>query len=102
MPSILKSKNAPITQKDVIIIPQITKQPSSLSTHDKTENMRPIILPHFTKMDKNRISKTQVATEKILLPSIIRNKPLSLNENQPIDQPRRSTREKKPPDKLRY
>ena len=102
MPSILKSKNAPQNQKDVIIVPQISKKPSILLQNDETENMRPIILPHFNKMDKNRISKTQVSTDKILVPSIIRKNPLSLDENQPIDKQRRSTREKKPPDKLRY
>ena len=59
MPSILKSKNAQPATKDVILIPQILKNPSTLTTNNEAENMRPVILPHFRKMDKNRISRTR-------------------------------------------
>ena len=102
MPSILKSRDANThTAKSKLIVPEILKQPDILQK-DNDENMRPIILPRFEKPVRKRISQSQVATPHIIVPSIIRDKPISLNEDFSMVTERRSSRTKKPPDKLRY
>jgi len=99
MPSILKKKTPTLTKEPTqLIVPQIIKQQNKEAAIPKP----PIILPQIKKMDRNRISKTQVATPQIIVPSILRTNQLSPNDFSAIDQQRRSSRLKKPPDKLRY
>ena len=99
MPSILKKKTPILTKEPTqLIVPQIIKQQNKEAAIPKP----PIILPQIKKMDRNRISKTQVATPQIIVPSILRTNQLSPNDSPAIDQQRRSSRLKKPPDKLRY
>jgi hypothetical protein len=102
VPSILKQKNAPNVQpKSTVIVPQLLKQ-TTVPVPENSENRQPVILPRFEKPDRKRTSKKLVATPPIIVPSIIRDIRISLPEDMPTETQRRSSRTKKPPDKLRY
>ena len=67
-----------------------------------SRNKPTMIYPRIMKTDKSQASRKKVTTTPIIVPSIIQSKPISSDDKQPTETERRSTRLRKPPDKLRY
>jgi hypothetical protein len=85
------------TSKDTIIMPSILKTKAHSNNVEK-ENCDQIIMPQILTNKR----QLQQVKPSILMPSILNQNPSNSNSDLPAIPQRRSSRNKKPPDKLRF
>jgi hypothetical protein len=85
------------TSRDTILMPSILKTKAHSNNVEK-ENCDKIIIPQILTNKR----QLQQVKPSILMPSILNQNPSNSNSDLPAIPQRRSSRNKKPPDKLRF
>jgi hypothetical protein len=85
------------TSRDTILMPSILKTKAHSNNVEK-ENCDQIIMPQILTNKR----QLQQVKPSILMPSILNQNPSNSNSDLPAIPQRRSSRNKKPPDKLRF